>query len=218
MPIKSKRQTYQGESITISFDLKRCIHAAECGRRLPAVFDANRRPWVEPDAASADEIAAVVERCPSGALQFERTDGATSEVEPSENLILPTPNGPLYVQGQVRVSIAGETNEEKRVILCRCGASKNKPFCDNAHQAIDFEAIGGVADNQGDVTIVSSSGTLEISTAPNGPYLLRGNFDIRNEAGTTVFQGSKAALCRCGGSQNKPFCDGAHAALGVEAE
>ena len=114
MSIKSKRQTYKGENITITFDLKRCIHAAECGRRLPAVFDANRRPWVEPDAAPADEITAVVARCPSGALQVVQTDEATTKTESPENIILPTPNGPLYIQGQVQISTGGEESEESR--------------------------------------------------------------------------------------------------------
>lgn len=60
---------YPGEKISIRYEVKRCIHAAECARNLPGVFDPQRKPWVDPDAAVADTIAAVVERCPTGALR-----------------------------------------------------------------------------------------------------------------------------------------------------
>ena len=66
------RKTYSGKDVDVSFDPEVCIHAANCVRGLPAVFDMKRRPWITPDAAPADEVVAQVRRCPSGALQFER--------------------------------------------------------------------------------------------------------------------------------------------------
>ena len=66
------RKTYEGAEIDVSFDPEVCEHAAECVKGLPAVFDTARRPWIVPDAAPADEVAAQVERCPSGALQYAR--------------------------------------------------------------------------------------------------------------------------------------------------
>ena len=60
---------YLGKDIEITYDTERCIHAAECTRGLPVVFDNSRRPWIQPDSASANTIAAVIARCPSGALQ-----------------------------------------------------------------------------------------------------------------------------------------------------
>ncbi len=69
----SKRlQTYETEGITVTFDPNICTHSAMCVRGLPAVFDVHRRDWVRPYAATADEVAAQVSRCPSGALQFSR--------------------------------------------------------------------------------------------------------------------------------------------------
>jgi len=69
----SKRlQTYETAGITVTFDPNICTHSAMCVRGLPAVFDVHRRDWVRPDAATADEVAAQVARCPSGALQFSR--------------------------------------------------------------------------------------------------------------------------------------------------
>lgn len=66
------RKRYTGADITVTFDAQVCRHAAECVRGLPAVFDTKARPWIQPDNATADEVAEVVARCPSGALQIER--------------------------------------------------------------------------------------------------------------------------------------------------
>jgi uncharacterized Fe-S cluster protein YjdI len=66
------RKTYTGTDVDVSFDAAVCAHAAECVRGLPAVFDTQRRPWIQPDGAPADEVVEVVGRCPSGALRIER--------------------------------------------------------------------------------------------------------------------------------------------------
>jgi len=68
----SKRlQTYDTPEITVTFDPDVCIHSGVCVRGLPAVFDVNRKRWVRPELASAEEVAAQVGRCPSGALQYK---------------------------------------------------------------------------------------------------------------------------------------------------
>jgi uncharacterized Fe-S cluster protein YjdI len=66
------RKTYEGREVDVSFDPDVCIHAAECVKGLPAVFDTGRRPWIQPDNAPAGEVVAQVGRCPSGALRIER--------------------------------------------------------------------------------------------------------------------------------------------------
>lgn len=71
---------YRGDLITVTFDARRCLYAAECVRGLPQVFDTGRRPWISPDAAPADEVADVVRRCPSGALQYRLADGMTERL------------------------------------------------------------------------------------------------------------------------------------------
>lgn len=131
---------YEAPDILVRFDTKRCIHAAECVHGLPAVFDANRRPWIVPDAAGADELAAVIEACPSGALTYERRDGGAAEVAASEPVLSTVQDGPIYVRGSLHF-----TDHEGRAVdtgpraaLCRCGASKNKPFCDNSHIEAGF--------------------------------------------------------------------------------
>jgi uncharacterized Fe-S cluster protein YjdI len=70
----SKLHVYSGAEVTVTFDKEVCIHAASCIRELPAVFDLEGKPWIQPDAASAAEVAAQVGRCPSGALQIAPRD------------------------------------------------------------------------------------------------------------------------------------------------
>lgn len=69
---------YAGAGITVHWDSDRCFHSERCTRGLPAVFDSSARPWVDPDDADADLVAAVIDTCPSGALSYTRTDGAAN--------------------------------------------------------------------------------------------------------------------------------------------
>lgn len=135
---------YEGDGIIIHFEARRCIHAAECVHGLPGVFDANARPWITPAGGSAEEIASVVERCPSGALSYERMDGGPPESTPAEKSIRVVADGPLYVRGALEVCDADgrAIQAGPRVALCRCGASKNKPFCDNSHIEAGFQDAG----------------------------------------------------------------------------
>ena len=77
---------YSGEEIEVSYDVLRCTHARECVERLPEVFDPDERPWIDPDNADVDDLAGVIMECPTGALQFERSDGGPSEPVPEDNM------------------------------------------------------------------------------------------------------------------------------------
>jgi CDGSH-type Zn-finger protein/uncharacterized Fe-S cluster protein YjdI len=215
-----KIREYQGKQIAVRYNVKRCIHAAECVRGLPAVFDTKQHPWVSPDQASAAEVAAVVERCPTGALQYERRDGGLQEVIPEQNTIIMAPNGPLYLRGELTVTSAAGTEawHDTRLALCRCGASQNKPFCDNSHIEAGFQAAGSREAVAGQDPRLAAGGKLAVNPAANGPLLLQGHFEIQGSDGQLIFQGDKAALCRCGQSQNKPFCDGTHRQVGFQAD
>lgn len=211
---------YTSDTIDVTYNVKRCIHAAECVHGLPAVFDTQARPWVQPGNADADAVAAVVLRCPTGALHFERKDGGSAETAPSENRIQIATDGPLYVHGDVTLVDGDASHADTRVALCRCGASSNKPFCDNSHKDAGFSDAGAVegATAGGNSAEDAAGGPLTVSQAPNGPLLLRGQFTLVSGDGETVFHGQKAALCRCGGSANKPFCDGTHSRIDFSSE
>ena len=206
---------YEGEDVTVTYDAKRCIHARECVRGLPAAFDPDRRPWIDPDAAAADDLAEVVTRCPTGALHFERTDGGPGESTPGENTVTVTAGGPLYVRGDVDVTDEDGTVRlsDTRVALCRCGASANRPLCDGSHSEVGFAADGTVAGDS--AREGPPEGGLTVTPTPNGPLHLEGEVRIDGEDGST-WRGDEAWLCRCGGSGEKPFCDGTHARIGFE--
>lgn len=60
---------------------------------------------------------------------------------------------------------------------------------------------------------------VTIRPMPNGPYIVEGDVDVFDTAGNKVTsQKPRLALCRCGASSNKPFCDGTHSAIGFQAE
>jgi uncharacterized Fe-S cluster protein YjdI/CDGSH-type Zn-finger protein len=137
---RGPERLYANEVIEVHWEPKLCVHVRNCVRGLPRVFDSQRRPWIDVDAAAADAIAETVLTCPTGALHFHRLDGAAQEVPQPETTVEPQPDGPLHVRGRLRISDdSGRLiREDTRVALCRCGASNNKPFCDGSHERIGF--------------------------------------------------------------------------------
>ena len=133
---------YQGDGIVVHWEPSLCIHVASCIRSQPGVFDPNARPWVNITAANAEEIAAAVDTCPTGALRYSRTDGAPVEARGPATTIQPRLNGPLFVHGDIQM-VDGQGNtirKATRLALCRCGGSQNKPYCDLTHRAIGFKS------------------------------------------------------------------------------
>jgi len=140
--VSDKLRQYEGKDIVIEYDAKRCIHVAQCVHGLPAVFEKDRRPWVDADGAEADQVAEVVTRCPTGALHFVRKDGGADEPVPDDNIATLEADGPIYVKGGIDI-VDGEGAlklRDVRVAFCRCGASRNKPFCDGSHKETGFTA------------------------------------------------------------------------------
>jgi CDGSH-type Zn-finger protein/uncharacterized Fe-S cluster protein YjdI len=208
---------YKGRFLTVHYDPRRCIHAAECVRGLPTVFDPARRPWIDPERAGPEKLIAVIERCPTGALHYERSDGGPSEMAPSENVVRVAADGPLYVHGDATIadhegrSILIDT----RIALCRCGASRSKPFCDGSHEAAGFTDPGLIPDTS-EVQHLAPGGRLSVTLASDGPLVLSGTFRLEGtDAKSRVFR-DKAAFCRCGASATKPYCDGSHARVGFK--
>jgi len=208
---------YSGERVSVSWHGRLCIHIGECGRARGDLFVGGRKPWCEPDLVSEDEVHEVVLRCPTGALSADFADNSRQEQPDDENTVQVSYNGPLFVRGDLAIDGAPEQvpGLKYRAALCRCGKSKNKPFCDNAHLDegfVDYGAVGETGDPD-----ALSGGTLQIKAAPDGPLLLNGNVKIMSSAGRRSWQGNQIALCRCGASKNKPFCDGQHRKIGFKS-
>ena len=129
---------YSTDEIVVEWQPRLCFHSHNCIHALPKVFDPERRPWVDLEAAPADEVEAAVASCPSGALRARRPGAAEGSIEPVE--VKASAGGPLLVRGGVRV-LDGEGNVlcvGERAALCRCGGSANKPFCDGTHKTNGF--------------------------------------------------------------------------------
>ncbi|HTG32806.1 MAG TPA: CDGSH iron-sulfur domain-containing protein [Thermoanaerobaculia bacterium] len=216
--MREKIHRYEGKSLTVLYDAGRCIHAAECVRGLPGVFEAGRRPWIVPDAAGADELAEIIRRCPTGALHYERKDGGYAEEPAERNAVTVTPDGPLHLRGCIEIaSPAGAVLlADTRVALCRCGASRNQPFCDRSHAEAGFRDPG-VWSGNGAAATPSIDPVLQVVCCPDGPLVFQGDFQLHEADGQTS-PVRRRALCRCGGSAEKPFCDGSHARVGFKSE
>jgi CDGSH-type Zn-finger protein/uncharacterized Fe-S cluster protein YjdI len=216
-----KLHRFPGRQIEVSWSRTRCIHFAACVRGLPAVFQPGERPWIRLEGADAARVAEVVMRCPTGALHFEPLGGVPPERPDALNTIQVTPGGPLHVRGAIRIETeAGAVVlDDVRVALCRCGGSGNPPFCDGSHFRNGFADPGDVFEGgmkRGDAgpdPDAANVRTLHVVPAENGPLRLSGPMTLRSADGRMELAGTACSLCRCGGSRNKPFCDGTHRTL-----
>jgi len=130
---------YVGERITIHYNHGACAHMQHCVAGLPKVFDHDRRPWIDPDAAHVEEIIAVIEQCPSGALSYSIAGKEQPDPERPPCVVV-AKDGPYCLEGWIEVEDTpwGEGVSQEHCTLCRCGAAENKPFCDGSHEKAGF--------------------------------------------------------------------------------
>lgn len=134
-----------------------------------------------------------------------------------KNIITVIEDGPLQVEGDFRIydtigQLVAYDGDEDKIMLCRCGASQNKPLCDGSHVGAGFKDSCRV--DSGRDEVLEKHTTLIISCRPNGMLVAKGPMLIRGTDGQSQLQRNKAALCRCGASRNKPFCDVSHKKIG----
>jgi uncharacterized Fe-S cluster protein YjdI/CDGSH-type Zn-finger protein len=146
-----KIQSYSTDEITVTFDPNLCIHSAVCLASLPAVFDVRRRKWVHLEGATAADVAATIDRCPSGALRYvlagqTESTGAEPDGE-GETTIQASTDGPLLIEGVFRVldENGREIANAGRAAFCRCGGTATQPFCDGSHRRVGFKSKAGPA-------------------------------------------------------------------------
>lgn len=130
------------------------------------------------------------------------------------------PAGPLCLSGRIQVEVGGETvADTDDVALCRCGHSANKPFCDSSHNRVGFDDPGVILGGRlvPGTEEAAEGAPVRIVCATNGPLLVRGPLTVVGSDGS-MSEGTKGALCRCGLSSTKPFCDGSHKGSDFEAD
>ena len=122
------------------------------------------------------------------------------------NELLVTTGGPLKMTGNITlIDEDGRVTHANNLSLCRCGASKSKPYCDDQHLEIEF-FDGGAVTQLSDWMPVNRPQTITVTCVKNGPLKFRGYLRIYNKKGQECITMS-GALCRCGKSSKKPFCD-----------
>lgn len=135
-----RNDSYQGKEITVHDNRGVCSHRGHCTDNLPQVFRMRTEPWIAPDAEKSEEVARVIEMCPSGALSYTK-DGVLHKDLDRPPRIIVSKDGPYDVEGEIAFDDPeGNTPEsEEHYTLCRCGGSRNKPFCDGTHWHIGFK-------------------------------------------------------------------------------
>lgn len=203
-------QEYRGTHVVVRFDASKCIHSRNCVLGRPEVFQANvPGPWIDPDRAPAGQVAMTALACPSGAITFERVDGGAQEMPPPVNVVRVRENGPLAVHADLGVGDVSCL----RATLCRCGASRNKPWCDGSHVEAGFQATGEPP-TRPSAALAARGGRLTATPKRDGPLHFSGNLELVSGTGRTLDRLGEAWLCRCGRSQSKPYCDGTHKRTG----
>jgi CDGSH-type Zn-finger protein len=137
-----------------------------------------------------------VKRCPTGALTLvDKADG-TEETPASDNSVQVSYNGPLFAKGDLAIehAPADMPSVKFRAALCCCGASKNKPFCNNSHEDVNFKDFGAVGETG--KTLDHTGGPLSVNPVQDGPLVVNGNLILYASSGRAAWTGTKTALCR----------------------
>ena len=122
------------------------------------------------------------------------------------------PDGPYIVTGVFSLEARGAPRDDASVVLCRCGRSLNKPYCDGTHTRIGFRD-DGITANVARTSAASATTRLTIVPLPNGPLKCIGPLMLSGADGQIVST-HDISLCRCGASGTKPYCDESHKHIG----
>jgi CDGSH-type Zn-finger protein len=129
------------------------------------------------------------------------------------NVLTVQPNGPNVITGDLVIAMPSRARVMQTAFLCRCGHSSDKPFCDGTHVKTGFSDAARLP-----VTVEAGAtgvGKVTITPKENGPNRCEGPLTLRDVDGRISVSNS-TFLCRCGGSHNKPFCDGTHKRIGFK--
>ena len=156
----------------------------------------------------------------NGTKSIENKDpGDRKQIMSQENKITSIVDGPLHVTGQIELldsdGVLLEKTEE--LYLCRCGNSRNKPYCDGQHETTGFRDDGKFVNPPAAQDDLDNTEVLEIKVQANGPLIFRGSACIEDTQGDKIVR-KVGGLCRCQHSSNRPFCDGTHAKIGFAAK
>ena len=129
----------EGQKVTVSYTPVLCGHIAECQRLQKTVFDPTKKPWIQPENGTVEGIKSVIAACPSGALRVAFEDEDPSHIDSDDIAVSVVQHGPYIVKNiDLEAEFNGAGASQKEFILCRCGQSRNKPFCDGSHHDVKW--------------------------------------------------------------------------------
>jgi CDGSH-type Zn-finger protein len=133
-----RRKSFEGSGFQMTDDGILCANAGFCGTRLTKVWKMIQR---SDDPEVRARLLRMVESCPSGRLVAWTEDGRALEPEFQPSIAV-VPDGPFWVRGGIALQAPdGFVYEVRnRMTLCRCGHSRNKPFCDGSHEQVKFSS------------------------------------------------------------------------------
>ncbi|NJN52174.1 MAG: hypothetical protein HC809_10775 [Gammaproteobacteria bacterium] len=137
-PARRASMAYAGKNMTVHDNRSICAHAGHCTTHSPSVFSMAAKPWIKADADAVAKTVATIQMCPSGALAYS-IDGVLHEHSARAPAIRITKDGPYAVGGGPQLQGDAAPVSKEHYTLCRCGQSKNKPFCDGAHWEVGFK-------------------------------------------------------------------------------
>ena len=129
------------------------------------------------------------------------------------NTLIVQIDGPNLLTGELAVVTPTSVRVMKSAMLCRCGRSRDKPFCDGAHVRSEFNDPAQLPTKLESAVI--GTGLVTIRPTQNGPNRCEGPLTIQGSDGRSASSGL-TFLCRCGESRMKPYCDGTHKKIGFQ--
>ncbi|MFV0360887.1 CDGSH iron-sulfur domain-containing protein [Tropicimonas sp.] len=136
---EDRLKAYEGDEVTVYYNPRLCAHVGICVRQAGNVFRSKETPWIQPDRGTVAEIEAVVAACPSGALQMSKPGEKPEQCFIERDQITVQKDGPYWVQDvQPPEPEEAKGSTARKYVLCRCGQSDSKPFCDGTHKDVGW--------------------------------------------------------------------------------
>ncbi len=141
MKEQKKIKEYSNGEVTIVWEPAICSHSEVCINRLPEVYNPYGKPWITIKKATTGQLKEQISKCPSGALSYYMNDEDKTTTKSTNTEVIIMPDGPMVVSGNITVIGADGKSDSKssKTAFCRCGASRNKPYCDGSHAKIEFK-------------------------------------------------------------------------------
>lgn len=128
-----------GQEVTVAYTPVLCSHSGKCSAKAASIFKPKEKPWVSPENGTMAELLSALGACPSGALRLQMGKEPSQHLTQGDVEISIEKHGPYWVKNvALDADFNGVGASRAKYVLCRCGQSKNKPFCDGTHYDVKW--------------------------------------------------------------------------------